>query len=160
MKKFYAAVVCCLGILLLSANVYSEASIEELSPELRLLLKEEMGAIELGMQNIVTAYIAGNIEEVAEIAGQIQKSYILKQKITQSQKHELHTKLSKTFIAKDQKFHEYAGMLAHVSQENHMELVSFYYLKLLESCLGCHSEHATHRFPSLSGASINDEHKH
>jgi hypothetical protein len=76
-----------------------------------------MLAIQNGMQQMVPAFVSGDLEQVSEIAGKISKSYILKQKITKSQKHELHKKLSKEFILKDQKFHKYAGMLEHVSKE-------------------------------------------
>ncbi|MGK0247573.1 MAG: hypothetical protein ACI910_000296 [Oleispira sp.] len=143
-----------------SLNCYSEDGVESLSPELRLLLKQEMMAIQDGMQKMVPAFVSGDLEQVSEIAGKISKSYILKQKITKSQKHELHKKLSKEFILKDQKFHKYAGMLEHVSKENHTELVGFYYSRMLESCIGCHSEHARHRFPSFTNVPVKKEHHH
>jgi hypothetical protein len=119
-----------------------------------------MLAIQNGMQKMVPAFVSGDLEQVSEIAGKISKSYILKQKITKSQKHELHKKLSKEFILKDQKFHKYAGMLEHVSKENHTEFVGFYYARMLESCIGCHSEHASYRFPSFSNVPVKKEHDH
>jgi hypothetical protein len=139
---------------------YSQNEVESLSPELRTLLKQEMLAIQEGMKNMVPAFVSGDLKDVSEIAGKIKKSFILKQKISDAQKHELHKKLSKDFIRKDQKFHKYAGMLEHVSKENHTELVSFYYSKLLESCIGCHSEHASHRFPMLSTKPPQNDHHH
>jgi hypothetical protein len=143
-----------------SSNSYSESSIGSLSPELRALLKQEMLAIQEGMQNIVPAFAAGNLDKVSEIAGKIEKSFILKQKITDTQKDELHEKLSKGFISKDQQFHKYAGMLSHVSEKGHTELVSFYYSKLLESCVGCHSEYARHEFPEFTHEKKKDGHHH
>lgn len=139
---------------------YSESKVESLSPKLRALLKQEMLAIQEGMENIVPAFASGDLEEVSDIAGKINRSFILKQKITDSQKHELHEKLSKGFILKDQQFHKYAGMLEHVSKENHTELVGFYYSKLLESCVGCHSEHAGHRFPIFTNEAAKEERHH
>ena len=159
MKKIIATLlVALMGAV--SPNCYSENEAESLSPELRFLLKQEMLAIQEGMINIVPAFASGDLEEVANIAGGINRSFILKQKITDAQKHELHEKLSKDFIIKDQKFHEYAGMLEHVSKEGHTELVGFYYSKLLESCLGCHSEHASHRFPIFTKEPAKKEHLH
>lgn len=143
-----------------SVNCFSQNEVENLSPELRILLKEEMLAIQEGMKNIIPAFASGNLEEVANIAGKINRSFILKQKITNKQKHELHEKLSKDFILKDQTFHKYAGMLEHVSKENHTELVGFYYSKMLESCLGCHREHASYRFPILANEPENKSHHH
>ena len=143
-----------------SLNCYSESEVESLSPELRVLLKQEMLAIQDGMKQIVPAFASGDLEQVSDIAGKISKSYILKQKITDTQMHELHEKLSKDFVLKDQQFHKYAGMLEHVSKENHTELVGFYYSKLLESCIGCHSEYASHRFPIFTNESAKKEHHH
>lgn len=151
-----------------SLNCYSESGIkseskggvEALSPELRALLKQEMLAIQQGMQKMVPAFISGDLEQVSTVAGNIKSSFIMKQKITSAQKHELHKKLPKDFIEKDQQFHKYAGMLEHVSEEGHTELVSFYYSKMLESCVGCHSAHATHRFPLLSIESARSGHHH
>lgn len=151
-----------------SLNAYSEhqgenevvGGVEKLSPELRALLKQEMQAIQQGMQQMVPAFVSGDLEEVSAIAGNIKSSFIMKQKITSAQKHELHKKLPKDFIAKDQQFHKYAGMLEHVSEEGHTELVSFYYSKMLESCVGCHSAHATHRFPLLKNVPAKNGSEH
>lgn len=147
-------------IALISFNCFSDGGVESLSPELRSLLKQEMSAIQKGMQDIVPAYVSGNLDEVSEIAGNIKNSFILKKKLTQSQKHELHEKLPHGFIKKDQQFHKYAGMLEHVSEERHTELVGFYYSKMLESCSGCHSEYAAHRFPAFSHESTKEKHHH
>lgn len=157
-KIIGALLVVLIGVL--STNCYSESEVESLSPELRALLKQEMLALQEGMKNIVPAFASGDLNTVSDIAGTIKRSYILKQKITDSQKHELHEKLSKEFIQKDQQFHKYAGMLEHVSKERHIELVGFYYSKLLESCIGCHSEYASSRFPSLTNESAKEEHHH
>ncbi len=159
MKITIKIIAACLFVIY-STNGYSETSVESLSPELRTLLQQEMTAIEQGMKNIIPAYTSGNLPEVAKIANQIKSSFILKQHISEEQKHELHKKLPKDFIQKDQSFHKYAGMLEHVSREKHPELVGFYYSKLLESCVSCHTEHASHRFPALSGDSLEDEHHH
>jgi len=144
----------------ISQNCYSESDVESLSPELRTLLKREMLALQEGMKNIVPAFASGDLEKVSDIAGRINRSFLLKQKISASQKHELHEKLPKEFIRKDQQFHKYAGMLEHVSKERHIELVGFYYSKLLESCIGCHSKFARHRFPNLSNEPTKEEHHH
>ena len=159
MNKIMATLLITL-ISAVSLNCYSESDVESLSPELRALLKQEMLAIQEGMKNIVPAFASGNLKEVSGIAGKISKSFILKQKITDSQKHELHQKLPKGFILKDQQFHKDAGMLEHVSKKGHTELVGFYYSKLLESCIACHSEYASHRFPTFTKESAKEAHQH
>jgi len=143
-----------------SVNCYSESRVENLSPELRALLKQEMVSIEKGMKAIIPAYISGELSEISEIAGQIKSSYILKQRISEAQKHELHEKLPQDFISKDQELHKYAGMLEHASKEKNTELIVFYYSKLLESCVGCHSQYAGHRFPNLTSGRVNEKHQH
>ena len=134
--------------------------VESLSPEIRLLLNQEMIAIQKGMMAIVPAYASGNMEEVASIAKEIKNSYILAQNLTQEQRHELHNKLPTSFIQLDEKFHYYAGMLEHVAKNRKNELISFYFAKLSESCAGCHSLHAKHRFPGFEKTTETKAHSH
>jgi len=69
-------------------------------------------------------------------------------------------KLPDTFIRIDKKFHDYAGMLQHVAEMKHTELVGFYYSELTEACVACHTEYAKHRFPNLGMKSEHGEHHH
>jgi hypothetical protein len=159
-KLMFTLCALLISTVLSNAHAQSKSEVENLSAELRGLLKQEMVAIEAAMQKIVPAFAAGNLDEVSALAGKISNSFILKQKITEAQKHELHEKLSKGFIVKDQQFHKYAGMLEHVSEKRHTELVGFYYSKLLESCVGCHSGYATHQFPRFANEPSQHEHHH
>ena len=134
-----------------------QTPIETLSPELRSLLQQEMSAIENGMKGIISAYISGDLKTIGEIAGRLESSFILKQKITEAQKQELHQKLPKQFIDKDKQSHKIARKIEQASLENNMELVGIYYSKLLGSCVSCHSEFATHRFPELINTRPNKE---
>lgn len=139
---------------------YAGSETESLSPQLRALLQKEMVALENGMKAIISAYSSGDLEEIEKIASQMKNSYIMKQEITEHQKHELVEKLPKAFLVKDNQFHKYASMLEHVTEEKHTELIGFYYSKLLESCVGCHSEHATKRFPGFDRKSSDANHHH
>ncbi len=140
-----------------SHPVYAGDEVQSLSPELRALLQQEMTAIESAMQSIISAYVSGDLDKIEGIARQMENSFILKQKITESQKQELHEKLPQDFIEKDKQSHRYAGMLEMVSSDREVELVGFYYTKLLESCVSCHSDYATHRFPGLKNRpDLND----
>ena len=145
--KLTASVIC---LTCFSAFSSADSGVQDLSPELRSLLSKEMLSLQEGMKSILPAYVSGDLDEVAKIAGKIKNSYILKQQITDAQKHELKSKLPISFLQSDQKFHEYAGMLEHVSMEKHMELVGFYYARLSESCVNCHTQYATHRFKALN----------
>ncbi|ADJ28796.1 cytochrome c [Nitrosococcus watsonii] len=139
---------------------YADSSVKSLSPELRALLGKEMRALEEGMQSIITAYVSGNLEKVSDIAEKMKNSFILKQAITKEQKHELVNKISKSFFRLDKKFHEYAGMLQHVAKEKHIESVGFYYYKLTELCVACHSNFANYRFPKLQLDASKEDHNH
>lgn len=134
--------------------------VEALSPELRELLSKEMIAIQNGMISIIPAYSSGNWGEIAMTAGKIERSYILKQSLTESQIKELHSVLPPSFLEKDQRFHYMAGMLEHVAKEKKGELINFYFSEMTESCVGCHSVFATKKFPALSSKGKNEEHDH
>jgi len=134
--------------------------IESLSPGLRGLLSKEMLAIQQGMMSITPAYAAGNWNEIANIAKKITDSYILKQSLTQEQRHELHTSLPDGFIKQDHHFHYLSGMLEHAASMKKAELVGFYFSKMGESCVSCHSQYAIHKFPALVANNKTTEHGH
>ena len=125
------------------------SGVESLSPELRALLVKEMQALQKAMMAVIPAYVSGNWKEIEAIASKMEGSYILKQSITDKQVEELHRLLPESFITLDQEFHYYAGMLSHVASKGKSELVGFYFSKLNESCVSCHSQYATHRFPAF-----------
>ena len=160
MKKFIHLTTLAIYFSLFSGFSHAESGVQDLSPELRSLLSKEMLSLQDGMKSILPAYVSGDLDGVARIANKIKNSYILKQKITNTQKHELKNKLPKSFLQSDKKFHEYAGMLEHVAKERHIELVGFYYSKLSESCVNCHSQHAIYKFQGLHKQSrqSNDHH--
>jgi hypothetical protein len=126
------------------------SNIESLSPELRELLKKEMNALQKGIISIIPAYISGDWKEIEDISLKMKNSYILKQNITEKQMKELHSSLPNEFIKKDKEFHYLAGMLNHAAKNKKIELISFYFAKLGESCVSCHSQYATHRFPKFA----------
>lgn len=137
----------------------SAQGVEGLTKELRALLSKEMQALEQGMKLIIPAYISGNWDEIEVIANKMENSYILRQSLTKQQMHELHSVLPAAFIEQDQQFHYLAGMLGHAADMKKVELISFYFSKMTESCVACHSEFATHTFPALS-SEHKAEHQH
>jgi len=136
------------------------SGVEALSHDLRDLLSLEMQALESGMMSIIPAYNSGNWQEIENTAGKMNKSYIMKQKLTESQVNELHAKLPRAFIEKDQNFHYLAGMLEHAAKNKKAELINFYFSEMNESCVSCHAAFATHRFPALLPREKKDEHVH
>ena len=134
-------------------------SVENLSPELRALLQQEMQALQNGMIAVIPAFVSGDLGTVETIAKNMKDSFILKQSITREQMHELHSTLPESFLKMDKEFHYFAGMLSHTANRKKLELVNFYLSKLTESCVACHSQFATHKFPGLlSGKTMGEHH--
>ena len=134
------------------------SNIVNLSPKLRNLLSQEMRYLQKGMIEMYPMYISGDWTKIIPIAKKIENSYILKQNLTKEQMHELHSKLSNEFIELDQYFHYLAGMLGHAAKMEKPELVGFYFGKMNETCLSCHTKFATHKFPALAPKAQVHEH--
>lgn len=135
-------------------------AVGSLSRGLRTLLSKEMLALQGGMTSIIPAYVSGNWSEIEKTAGKMKNSYIMKQKLTHNQKKELHSKLPSAFIEQDQRFHYLADMLEHAAKNKKAELINFYFSEMNESCVNCHIQFATHKFPALSPKEKNGEHSH
>jgi hypothetical protein len=120
-----------------------------ISSELRAVLNQEMQQIKGGMESLVFATVSGNWGKISSIGHQIKHSYIMKQKLTKKQRHELHDSLPAGFKQLDKKLHNYAGMLAHVAKEHDMELVNYYIYKMNETCASCHAQYASDKFPGF-----------
>jgi hypothetical protein len=122
----------------------------KLSPALTELLQQEMQFLQQGMQALLPAIVIGNWEEIAAIGEEIQNSYIMQKQLTDTQREELHRKLPAAFLELDQSLHRSAGMLAHAAQQHCAEVVGFYFYKLTDTCVTCHSKFVTYRFPGLA----------
>ena len=131
-----------------------------LTADLRHLLRQEMVAIENAMKALIPAISSGDWGAVNAIAQKISDSFIMKQKLTPAQKEELHRVLPHRFIEMDQDFHSSAGMLAHAAEMKNADVVNFYFYKLNNACVECHSQYATQRFPGLVNGSAGDSHQH
>lgn len=128
-------------------------------PRLRLLLQQEMQALQDAMGTISQALPQGEWRIVAETAGQVHDSFIFQQQLSASDRKTLHKTLPEGFIRQDKAFHQQAKKLQHAAELRDAELSLFYYSKMVESCVTCHSRFATHRFPSLAeGGSDHGDH--
>ena len=130
----------------------------QISPDLKKLLNQEMAAIQDGMMALIPAMSAGEWEEVATIGKNIKASFIMKQKLTEAQREELHRVLPPSFIEMDQDFHKSSGMLAHAAEMKNADVMNFYFSKLNQACVSCHAKFATERFPGLAKAADGDDH--
>jgi hypothetical protein len=131
-----------------------------LSPALMDLLKQEMNAIQKGMQELIPAIVSGNWQDVADIGEHIRHSYIMQQELTDAQMNELHHGLPPAFLELDQSLHHSAGMLAHAAKMHNAEVVGFYFYKMTDTCVACHRKFAGYRFPQLVDTTDNTGHKH
>lgn len=122
----------------------------ELSPELAVLLRKEMKAIDGGMKELLSALSGGEFENAAKIARDLEATYILRQSLTKPQMKELHTRVPKGFLTMDHAFHARAGRLAKAADAQDGEVAAFYYSELVQACVGCHSHYATERFPGFA----------
>ncbi len=165
-KNVFAAVAVVTTILLQTVSFAEEKHHHKqhetngkaisLPSDLRALILEEMRAIKKGMEEMVGAIATGNNHKVAMIAEKIEKSFIIKQKISKKQLTELHGSLPQGFRELDAKFHKNAGMLSHVAKAGHSDMISFYYYKLLEGCQQCHGKYANKRFSGFKESKGHD----
>jgi len=131
-----------------------------LSPGVLDLLKQEMNAIQQGMQALIPAIVSGNWQDIAAIGRQIQNSYIMQQQLTDAQIEELHQALPAAFKELDQTFHHAAGMLAQAATQRNAETATFYFYKLTDTCVACHGKFAGYRFTGLAGRPDETGHQH
>ena len=137
-------------------GIHQQSSQElNLPIDIKQLLKKEMLAIENGMQNLISTIAAGDWQQTAKIGKQIQASYLMKQNLTDEQLRHLHHILPKQFIKLDHSFHHYAGMLAHAAEVKNADVVSFYFYKMNDSCIQCHSSYAQSKFTGFSASPEN-----
>ena len=166
LSRLLIAVCCFIPLQALAEDVpnhrSSDASNQEfrLSPELRQLLVAEMVAVRDGMMSLIPAISSGNWTEVAEISMKLHDGYIMKQKLSKSQIEELHHSLPVGFQELDHSFHHSARMLADAADAKNADVVNFYFFKLNEACVSCHSKFAIHRFPGFIRSGDHEEHHH
>jgi len=160
MKNVFLSIIFATLIPTLCHGQEDHSGITTLSPELRELLSREMIELQKGMQAIIPAYISGDWEEIASIAGKMESSYVLKQNFSKEQAKELHSRLPGSFIELDRQFHYLSGMLAHAANREKVELIGFYFSKMNEACVGCHTQYATHKFPALAPKPEPHGHNH
>jgi len=126
-----------------------------ISDDLKKALQKEMKAVQDGMIKLVPAIASGDWATVSRTADNIKKTYIMKQKLTKAQLKELRRALPAGFKRLDHRFHKTAGRLARAAERKDAELAVFYFYKLNESCVTCHSTYAKQKFPAFNN---NAEH--
>lgn len=148
----------CLAAAVFTAGVTQSTAAEldpigpKLTPRLKQMLVEEMLSVKQSVKMILDGLIVGDHFMVGAQAQQIHDSFILARSLTDQDKKDLMKAASPDFLQKDGEFHQTAQKLANAAAHKDYELQRFYYARLIDSCQGCHSQHATDRFPAFSGA--------
>lgn len=129
-----------------------------MSPDLQQLFQAEMRELLLGTQLIAGALPVGNWDGIADSAMAMRNSYVLDQKLTPAQRHDLE-QLPQQFKAFDEAFHHRAEKLAHAAKAKDAEAVSFHFSRLLDTCIACHATYAKMKFPNFRSEG-RAEHRH
>ncbi len=122
----------------------------ELPDNLAGVLRQEMQLLEKGMGELLGHIVAGRSGDAAAVALKIEKSFVLKQALTQEELKQLIGLLPAEFITMDRKFHSDAGALAAAAEKGEFRTAMKLYTTMAESCLACHSQYAAQRFPKLA----------
>ena len=127
-----------------------KVSTKKLLPkELNDILLKEMNALSQGLSQLMPEVTSGNWQQIQNIGQKMHDSYILKQSLDKTQIAHLHKMLPGNFKTLDHQLHHSAGMMAHAAEKKNIQLVNFYLYKMTETCVACHSQYATERFPLL-----------
>lgn len=130
-------------------NHHKNSNAVLLPKTLESLLLKEMNSLEKGLSQLMPEVVSGNWKNIQDIGQKMHDSYILKQSLSKNQIQQLHQSLPEGFKRLDHQLHHSAGMMAHAAEKKNMELVNFYLYKVTETCVNCHSQYATDRFPQL-----------
>ena len=122
-----------------------------LTPKLQKLFAEEMIAVQAASQQILIGLAAGDHASVAKHAQAIHDSFILDKKLTAQDRKDLEAALPRAFLELDGAFHQLAMKLAEAARHNDMDLQTYYFGRMVESCQICHSQYATDKFPAYGG---------
>ena len=137
-------------------TAHPETAISDLPIELNLpaefqeLLNQEMLEIQSAMQQLIPLMAEGNSEKTAQLAEQIQKSFILKKSLSPEKLKQLVQLLPAHFVQLDRTFHGNAGRLAESARQSDFSESGKIYGTMISECIECHIQFAPKRFPNLS----------
>ncbi len=120
-----------------------------LTPRLKKLLATEMQQVSKATAELAVAIACGDHGTVSDLGEKVRDSFILKQSLTPEDKKDLIAAVPPAFIAMDKQFHGLAGKLSGAGRGGDSELQGFYYARMLDACVQCHSRYASDRFSGL-----------
>jgi hypothetical protein len=151
MKNLFFSMIFVLAA---CTNVMADESAvgSTLPPNVRVLLIQEMIAVLDASKTILDALVRGQDEVVAKNAQAIHDSFIMAQKMTEADKQALLKAVPEAFLKRDEAFHELSARLAEAARKGDKGLQRKLYYEAIDSCVACHANHATDRFPELRQA--------
>lgn len=122
----------------------------ELTPKLRDLLRKEMLSVEDASHQIMSYLIAGDDDNVEQLAQKIHDSFILQQSMTPEDKQDLMAAVPEDFVTQDRAFHALSADLAEAARNGDRPAQHQKFGEMIQACSACHTQYATDRFPKLS----------
>ena len=122
----------------------------KLTDRLKKLLVSEMQQVAEATGKLALAIAVGDHATAKQLGIAVRDSFILKKSLTPQDKKDLMSAVSPEFVALDRRFHHLAGKLANAAEMKDIELQGFYYSKMVESCVACHTQFAHDRFPGFA----------
>ncbi len=129
-----------------TTKVYEEIVI---SNKLKRVLASEMKVLQQHMNSLAASVPAGRFTEIAATSEEIGKRDILEKRLSDKERTELNNILPSEYKIFEHELFRAAEMLNKASENNNPQFVSFFYSKLNESCIMCHSIYAKERFPDF-----------
>ena len=131
-------------------NVEADRAGINLSKKLRRILSAEMNAVQKGMTDIVIAIPAAKWDDIITTTRKMREGYIIKKKLSEKEMEEFNKSLPSGYKAIDDEFGKTADQLMQAAERHNGEQVNFYFYKLNETCISCHTKYANKRFPNFS----------
>jgi hypothetical protein len=169
MTKTSALLLLCSALLCAGAPIRAEVAADaaasapgelQLPPKIRKALIDEMSALQPALSRLAEAIPQGDWELIAKTAEAMRDGFILKQALTSTELASLRDALPERFLLMDTEFHQQADKLATAARAQDRELVPFYFYKMTETCMTCHSAYAGTRFPGYRPAPDPHHHHH
>jgi hypothetical protein len=143
-----SSIVFSFGVLTLALS--AEPVGPKLTPRLKELLSSEMKQVSKATADLAIAIAGGEHSTVTDLGTKVRDSFILKQSLTPKDKKDLMAAVPPEFVAIDRKFHGLAAKLSGAGKSRDSALQVFYFGKMLDSCVQCHSQYASDRFNGLA----------
>lgn len=148
----FAAMTVAMSLIGAAAQEAEDSIGSKLPPNVRGLLIEEMNAILQASHTILEAIVRGQHEVVAEQATLIHDSFILEQRMTQTDRRAFEEAATPSFIEKDEAFHALSERLAQSAARSDHAAERRIFAEMIDACAACHAQHASDRFPGVQGA--------